>query len=1076
MKPILLEMTAFGSYARKTTIDFAQFDQGLYLITGDTGAGKTTIFDAIMFALFGQSSGRGDAKSGATKGSFRNFEMMHSDFVGKDVDTLVELTFIHQGKRYHVMRKLHFPASSRSETGFGNPTIKAEFKELDDLSVPVIETPTKVNSRVNDILGLDADQFRKIIMLAQGEFKKFLQADSDQKNQILGELFDNTPYVFYQNLLDSTKNELQRLRKDQEQIRISAMEKFEFPDDFPEEKKEYFILGHSKLMPSIEKLLLEEKEKIASAESEKVKINESIKQLNVSMGEAKGRNSLFAELAEKEQKSKYLETQTESFRELEKSIQRIEYISRIILPGEIRLDTANSTLEKCQSSIKNLRKNSLLAKEEKEKAEKILEGDKTKEDEIEKYRNLANEISATQNDYKIRQKLMDEKTGMEENHRGKFEIINRKEKQCQSNEQQMESLKKEIKGLEGIGAELIIAENRRNESGERWNNFVRNDGIYDRIKNVKLLDADLKSAKESLYLLTNKALEIQKEYNDFYNRFLQGQAGFLARELELEIEEKGESICPVCHSHFVRGDQTDFADLSSDTPTEAQVNQKKLLLEKVETELNHQRENVTKSGERIRGMKSHILLSIQENGIDCKDWEALESEEYMDSLLADLKSKKIITQKNYETVKGKRDRLQNILMPKEKELEEETSLLKKEMESLKEEIIILEKDIVSANTNIQNLSEKLAYSSWKEAYSKYLEYAGKKEELSKILSLHQADLEKAKDRFHNISGALEQEERNLPEYRSQKTEAEKALQEALLERGFSTLREAKELLSPIRKEGLDTEDWIKRENARLNRYYNDKENTRKRLEELSTQTKNLKPIDIGEIERKLAEQTANLNLTEQSIKICDHYIDNHSITIKKLREAELELSKTELASTRMNTLANLAVGVNAAGGKLSFDRYVMGTVFREMLDMANQRLLVMTGGKYELRHKVDAKNRNDKAGLDINVLDMITGKERDAASLSGGESFLVSLALALGLSDVVQNHSGGIQLDSLFIDEGFGSLDGGILDKAIEVLNNLTEGNRMVGIISHVEKLEGSIAQKLIVRNSGHGSIIEIQK
>ena len=173
------------------------------------------------------------------------------------------------------------------------------------------------------------------------------------------------------------------------------------------------------------------------------------------------------------------------------------------------------------------------------------------------------------------------------------------------------------------------------------------------------------------------------------------------------------------------------------------------------------------------------------------------------------------------------------------------------------------------------------------------------------------------------------------------------------------------------------------------------------------------------------------------------------------------MRQTEGAWRRLEGLADLAAGTrNAAGGKLSFDRYVMGYIFREVLETANQRLDIMSGGRYELIHRISAGRDNAKAGLEIWVLDMTTGKSRPSSSLSGGESFFVSLALALGLSDVVQNHGGGAQLDALFIDEGFGSLDRDVLDRALSVLNRLTEGRRLVGIISHVGRLGEVIPQK----------------
>ena len=176
----------------------------------------------------------------------------------------------------------------------------------------------------------------------------------------------------------------------------------------------------------------------------------------------------------------------------------------------------------------------------------------------------------------------------------------------------------------------------------------------------------------------------------------------------------------------------------------------------------------------------------------------------------------------------------------------------------------------------------------------------------------------------------------------------------------------------------------------------------------------------------------------------------------------------------MSRLGALAAGSTGQGGKLSFERYVMGAVFREILDMANRRLDLMSGGRYQLEHKTAANRASAKAGLEIEILDLTTGKRRPSASLSGGEAFYTSLALALGLSDVVQSHAGGIRLEALFIDEGFGSLDDDMLDNALSVLSDLTRGDRLVGIISHVDKLGASIPQKIIVKNGPKGSSLRV--
>lgn len=232
--------------------------------------------------------------------------------------------------------------------------------------------------------------------------------------------------------------------------------------------------------------------------------------------------------------------------------------------------------------------------------------------------------------------------------------------------------------------------------------------------------------------------------------------------------------------------------------------------------------------------------------------------------------------------------------------------------------------------------------------------------------------------------------------------------------------------------------------------------------------------DLTLLAEQIQETEALRKSLQEKLDVCRDHYQNHQKTADVVETARRVLDRTQEAWERLDHLANLAVGANSEGGKLSFDRYVMGYVFREVLEMANQRLDIMSGGRYELIHEVNAGKANAKAGLEIVVLDMGTGKCRPASSLSGGESFFVSLALALGLSDVVQNHVGGNQLDALFIDEGFGSLDGDVLDRALSVLNQLTRGQRLVGIISHVARLEESIPQQIRVKKGQRGSSLQV--
>ena len=251
--------------------------------------------------------------------------------------------------------------------------------------------------------------------------------------------------------------------------------------------------------------------------------------------------------------------------------------------------------------------------------------------------------------------------------------------------------------------------------------------------------------------------------------------------------------------------------------------------------------------------------------------------------------------------------------------------------------------------------------------------------------------------------------------------------------------------------------------------------TRERIATRRAQTEGRQLVDMEALEETRVQQNERHERLNDSVRTRENLLDNHRATLQKAAAIRRSLAETDGAWRRLDALAALAGGASSESGKLSFDRYVMGTMFREILEMANRRLELMSGGRYELVHKVGAERRNAKAGLEIEVLDHDTGVQRPSGSLSGGESFFTSLALALGLADVVQNHAGGKRMDALFIDEGFGSLSDEALDRALDVLNALTEGNRLVGIISHVDKLDESIPQKIRVRHGDKGSSLAIE-
>ena len=377
-------------------------------------------------------------------------------------------------------------------------------------------------------------------------------------------------------------------------------------------------------------------------------------------------------------------------------------------------------------------------------------------------------------------------------------------------------------------------------------------------------------------------------------------------------------------------------------------------------------------------------------------------------------------------------------------------------------------------TAIEELERSLEYPDEVKAKEQLGLWRKEKEQLSHELEKSRKAYEKAKSSSETADGNRKGRLEMLPGLEADLDKAEERLEAALIQYGFRDLKEAHKAAALAGDTDSQVEAWISSGKKAVTDYKNQRGNIQNRLEELEKETKNLTMADLTLLAEQIQETEALRKSLQEKLDVCRDHYQNHQKTADVVETARRVLDRTQEAWERLDHLANLAVGANSEGGKLSFDRYVMGYVFREVLEMANQRLDIMSGGRYELIHEVNAGKANAKAGLEIVVLDMGTGKCRPASSLSGGESFFVSLALALGLSDVVQNHVGGNQLDALFIDEGFGSLDGDVLDRALSVLNQLTRGQRLVGIISHVARLEESIPQQIRVKKGQRGSSLQV--
>lgn len=931
MKPLKLTMTAFGPYAENTTIDFQKLNQGVYLITGDTGAGKTTIFDAIVFALYGEGSGTG-----------RNSDMFHSDYVDKSIDTKVELEFSSRENLYKVIRTIHY--KRKRGGGFGSIVKNAVLYCGEDAA---IEKETAVTAKITEILGLDDKQFRQIVMLAQGEFRRFLQSKSDDREQILGKLFDHRIYKAFQERLKETADELHKERTEKE-------------------KEIVFCLSDG---CTFEQLIQRREENLCKMKQVESKLTEEeqfLENLKKKQQIAKTYNGRLEE-AERVQKN---------YAEIMKQIESTIELCTQLENNKAKSDENRPLIDKLKIKIQELQDSIAAYAEFDKKAKETVVLSKKINKEKQEQENISQSVKAVSEEQQVVQ--------------NRLEQLKQVDVQITDAEHGLERQKLLIKQLEDISKRLQQIKDQEKKLSEQEAQFARQE----------------------------KAFEKSAQYYIEVNRqFLSGQAGILAEELYRQVEKTGHAICPVCGQNVSENCKHSFAKAEAHVPTKENV-------EMARNDMEQRQAAAADCARKVEVLRQGLVLWKEEMlklARNVLQDELLEENicqpGYIEEQLEEQKYVFDIKQEMFKQLK-EQQREKNKC---EKIIAEYTSMLEgfaKKLEKSKELSVEYEKNYAVVCSEVERLKEKLNYESAEEVKIQLQQQITQKNKLEDEAKKAEMYLNQGREKLSNLQG---QEQALL----AQKESVLKNLEEMIAEHCW--LEQYKESVVPM--EGITVE-----------------------------------------LEEHLASKDFLQHEKENVLVV----LENDKKALNRIEELQKELAYTEEAYQNLWKLSALANGQSGEGGKYSFSRYVLGTFFEEIIEQANYHLNHMTGGKYELIRKEEAERKNESAGLGMVIFDAYTGEQRETASLSGGESFQVSLSLALGLSDVVRSHSGGFSLETMFIDEGFGSLDEQALDQAMGVLHDLSGDTRQIGIISHVAKLSENITQKIYVSRSPEGSSVQI--
>ena len=1093
MRPLKLTVSAFGPYAGKVVMDLEKLGkQGLYLITGDTGAGKTTIFDAITYALYGEPSGEN-----------RDPSMFRSKYAQPDTPTQVELVFSYGGKTYTVRRNPEYERPAKR--GGGTTTQKAEA----ELILPdgrVVVKPREVNREIVDIIGLDRGQFAQIAMIAQGDFLKLLLADTKSRQEIFREIFKTRYYMVFQ---ERMKNEAGQLQRDCEAARASVQQYIGgvvcHEDDLCKptlQKAQAGQLPFPETVELIRQLIDQDCE--AQEEQQKVldRLEEELKETSALLGKAEEAQKTQKKLEEACKAREELLPQVEAARKaLEEEVQkapRQEELSKELAAQEAELPRYQELSEKkaAQAALTG----HIAALEQKRNGQTQMQAAKAQD--LERWKQELAGLAGVETE---QERLLREKE-QAENRKAALESLQAQVRAWQAclgqlteSQTRREALSQRQKDL---AAQVLQAKNTLQTSRETWQaaqglpeekqKLLRSqeraqakvlDELAAMLDGCGKAQQALQRAQTAYQQAREQAEQLEEDYRRKNRAFLDEQAGVLAQSLE------DGSPCPVCGSLH----HPNPAQLSGGAPTEAELEQVKGQLEVA------RQQALTKSlaagteraalEERQRQLLTQMSVYILDPDLECAGQQIdagreeagrelsqlhqalmeLEAQlarreelgqeiQRQELALADLEKQQEQLQQDLtqaevarSALDGQREQMENTLgreltvhlggcalekapavitedLEREKttltQLEERTQILQKKLQQKQE----LDRRIPQEEQTLRELEQSAA------ALREELAGAeSRNEEMTEQIEalraqLHHPDLQAARGRI----AALEEEIRSLAAARKAAEETANSRQ-AELTRADAAIQELKQMLESSQK------------------------------------------VDVQAQQQRSEELTRQRSEASQTQKTIHARLVTNKTALENMQEKAADLEKLEKRYTWVRALSNTVNGNLAGKEKVALETYIQMTFFDRILQRANVRLLVMSGGQYELKRRREAENNRSQSGLELDVIDHYNGSQRSVKSLSGGESFKASLSLALGLSDEIQSAAGGIRLDTMFVDEGFGSLDEESLQQAIRALTGLTEGNRLVGIISHVAELKEKIDKQIVVtKDKSGGSRVEI--
>ena len=1054
MRPIKLIICAIGPYAGLAPeINFNDFEErGLFLIAGDTGAGKTMLFDAICFALYGTASG-----------TYRDTKNLRSEYASDNTESYVDFYFTHQGRNYHVKRT---PSVTRKKLrGTGEVTDPEDATLYEDGKLP-IEGKRPVDQAVKDLLHLDANQFKQVAMIAQGEFWELLNAKTEKRTEILRTIFMTDGY---KDIEVKLKTRMDRSQRDKLNLEAAIIQDFkdveadeedELHEDLAELKDRAVQAKSAWNIEEILRLLdgLAESDKVRSAEvaSELKAAEGELTKLTDKRAVAETNNDFLRKKDSLAEERRHLEEQKPEIEQLRQELERNRKAARAVRPKYVERNKKRKDIEAMIEDLAVRESNcASLSHAAADAADDLAEAKKS-EAKAEELKKLVETINRDEPKYRDRETLTAELGNLEQDKRN-----------FAAQEADLADRERALK--EKISELVMTTQKLKNKPADLKEAQARGEKLEKLSDEIKGIVEGLIPERDRRVFILKRKQEEYKIARDIYDEAEAERAG-----AERSLEESRAGImasklvegqkCPVCGSvHHPEPAKLHEAAISEEEYEKLQTrvtglsDRKNDAATKAATAQTSLTEHEGTLRTTILGCFGNPLLDLSYEGLDLDGLCNLVSKaaKQAKNLLED-------NRKNEAALAEDCRKLERAEVNLEKARSEETESLARERDNFAKKKQENDTALDVTKAKLETL-EELSYPDWETAEKARTDAATKETAIREKIKNAEELAKSAETLAAQAAASWGTKQFDLLKQQEDAERLEGEFADILQANGFASEEDFFAWLT-------DEDDIALKEKA-VGDYEKNVEANKKQLADAEKDAEGRAMIDIEELKGICAEQERIVKELRLKVNAIENRIGINEKKRKAIADRSEGLAKAQKDYGICKRLYELVRGTSG-NGKLTLEQYIQAAGFDGIIAAANRRLLPMSEGQYELhRRKALGKQSSNFLDLEVQVLD--TGRRRPVGNLSGGESFKASLSLALGLSDTISSNLGGIQMDALFVDEGFGTLDRKSLANAVDILNSLTERNKLVGIISHREELM-DIPQKILVTKTSHGSEIKV--